>query len=188
MYIPPLNLSHLLRVHLERDWSPTLSPLPAPRRTVTETAETKAHIPGALSALINAEKDLALSSVRITELPSGTFEVAGQVGDLSGTRCPHCNGYWHTPDGECIDSPRQVRATSAAEQHRLEARAVVAAARVTTATECGSCHALPNQPHTEYCQIENREYPGQPGLRSDKAHDQGDACPTPCPWHGSPDR
>lgn len=33
--------------------------------------------------------------------------------------------------------------------------------------ECTSCHAVGDQPHTEYCKRENREYPGQPGVRPD---------------------
>lgn len=33
--------------------------------------------------------------------------------------------------------------------------------------ECVSCHQLGDQPHTEYCQRENRDYPGQPGVRPD---------------------
>lgn len=165
-----------------------MSPLPAPRRAVSWAAADRAHVPAALGDLITEYPDLEMSSIRITEMPDGEYTVVGQIGEIAGTRCPSCNGYWHTADGACIDSPRQIRSTPAADQHRAQARSLVAAARVTTSTECGSCHALPNQPHTEYCQIENREYPGQPGMREDKAHDQGDACPPACPWHGSPDR
>lgn len=33
--------------------------------------------------------------------------------------------------------------------------------------ECASCHAHDGHPHTDYCQRENRDYPGQPGVRPD---------------------
>lgn len=33
--------------------------------------------------------------------------------------------------------------------------------------ECVSCHQPEGRPHTEYCKRENRDYPGQPGVRPD---------------------
>lgn len=47
---------------------------------------------------------------------------------------------------------------------------VVAAGSVLAVVpdECPSCHTHAGHPHTDYCQLENRDYPGQPGVRADR--------------------
>lgn len=64
---------------------------------------------------------------------------------FSQTLVRRADGVWSTQRSNFPAHPNPIVALSVADSEP----------RVETPGECGSCHALPDQPHTEYCQLRN---------------------------------
>lgn len=89
-------------------------------RTVTRSATFVEEIGEVVGGLISSYKHLDVETIRIQKSVLNTYEITGRIGTHQTSKCPRCDGFWHTPNGECIDNRRPNHATKEQRENCLK--------------------------------------------------------------------